>query len=89
MTAFPRYEEAFERLFGLLAPGGRAVVVDVYAQKLGLQGRLVNLVARADIRRPAWEPLERLCEDFEKVELSTDWRLGGTLWLASGRKPSA
>lgn len=88
LSTFPRYEEAFERLFNLLAPGGRAVVVDVHAERIGMQGRLVEFMARADLRRRAWEPLERLSEGFEKIDLTPDWRHGGTLWLASGDKPA-
>ncbi|MCB9598475.1 MAG: class I SAM-dependent methyltransferase [Sandaracinaceae bacterium] len=88
MTAFPRHEEAFERLWAGLAPGGRAAVVDVYAEKPGFQGKMVNLVARADITRRAWEPLERLAEGFERVALPPNPKYGGELWLATGRKPS-
>jgi ubiquinone/menaquinone biosynthesis C-methylase UbiE len=87
LTAMPEYSAVFEQLWSLLAPGGRAVVVDVHAAKLGLQGRMVNLVARADIRRPVWQPLERLCVEYKRVELPADARYGGSLWLASGRKP--
>lgn len=87
LTAFPRHVEAFENLWSLLEPGGRAVVVDVHAETLGFQGRMVNLVARADIRRRAWEPLERLAEDYTRTDLPADLRFGGNLWLASGRKP--
>jgi len=88
LTAFPRYEEAFEHLWTLLEPGGRAVVVDVYAEKPGLQGKMVNLVAGADITRRAWEPLERLCEGFSRTELPANAKYGGALWLATGTKPA-
>lgn len=87
LTVFPRYEEAFNRLWKMLEPGGRVVVVDTYAAKPGPQGRFVNWVAGADIRRPVWEPLERVCEDFERVEMKRNWKHGGQLWLSRGRKP--
>lgn len=87
LTAFPRWEAAFEHLWGLLAPGGRCVVVDVYAARLGLQGRMVNLVARADIRRPVWAPLEHLAHGFERVPLPSRPQHGGQIFLASGDKP--
>ncbi len=86
LTAFPRHEEAFERLWAGLAPGGRAVVVDVHAEKPDLQGKMVNLVARADITRRAWEPLERLAEDYAFRALPPNPKHGGELWLASGVK---
>ena len=43
--------EAFERVWDLLAPGGRMVILDAHTEKLSFQGRMVNLTARADIRR--------------------------------------
>lgn len=89
LTAFPRFEEAFAHLWEGLAPGGRAVVVDVYAEKPGFQGKMVNLVARADITRRAWEPLEQRCEGFSKESLPPNPKYGGDLWLASGDKPAA
>lgn len=88
LSAFPRWEQAFEHLWSLLTPGGRCVVVDVHAQQLGLQGRMVNLVARADIRREGWRPLERLAQNFERVPLPSLPQHGGQLYLASGDKPT-
>ena len=88
LSAFPRWEQAFEHLWGLLAPGGRCVVVDVHAERLGLQGRMVNLVARADIRRAGWRPLERLAHGFTRTALPSLPALGGQLYLASGDKPA-
>jgi ubiquinone/menaquinone biosynthesis C-methylase UbiE len=87
MSAFPAHERAFERLWALLAPGGRCVIVDVYAEQLDLQGRMVNLVARADIRRQTWAPLERLAQDYERHELPSRKQHGGQLFLATGTKP--
>lgn len=87
MTAFPRHEEAFARLWDLLAPGGRCVIVDVHAETLGAQGRMVNLVARADIRRRWWEPLERVGRHVTRVELESKPEHGGRIFLATGEKP--
>ncbi len=88
MSTFPRPDEAFAQLWATLRPGGRCVVVDVFAAKLGLQGRMVNLVARADIRRRSWEPLERVAADFTRVDLPSRRQHGGTLFLATGSKPA-
>ncbi len=88
LTAFPRWEVAFEQLWGLLAPGGRCVIVDVHADRLGLHGRMVNLVARAEIRREVWRPLERLAIHFERTPLPSLREHGGQLFLASGDKPA-
>ncbi|HEY0133118.1 MAG TPA: class I SAM-dependent methyltransferase [Nannocystis sp.] len=87
LTAFPRWEAAFERLWGLLAPGGRCVIVDVHAAQLGLQGRLVNLIARADLRREVWRPLERRADNYEYAELTRVHAHGGQIFVASGDKP--
>jgi demethylmenaquinone methyltransferase/2-methoxy-6-polyprenyl-1,4-benzoquinol methylase len=88
LSVFPDFERTFARLWDLLAPGGRAVVVDVHAASPGVQGRMVMLVARADIRRRYWEPMERLGEGFERVALPTSWRHGGEIGLATARKPA-
>jgi ubiquinone/menaquinone biosynthesis C-methylase UbiE len=87
LTAFPEWERAFEHLWSMLAPGGRCVIVDVHAARPGLQGRMVNLVARADIRRTTWTVLERLARNYARVELPSQKEHGGLLFLASGDKP--
>ena len=48
LTAFPEWEAAFDHLWALLAPGGRMAIVDVHAARPDFQGKMVNLVARAD-----------------------------------------
>ena len=86
MSAFPDPAAALEALWALLAPGGRCVIVDVHAERLGFQGRMVNLVARADIRRRSWEPLEALASDFTREALPSLPEHGGELFLATGVK---
>ena len=88
MTAFPRWTDAFDRLWDLLEPGGRCVIVDVHTEKLGFQGRMVNLVARADIQRRFWQPLERVAGEFERLELPSRPEHGGKIHLATGVKPA-
>jgi ubiquinone/menaquinone biosynthesis C-methylase UbiE len=86
MSVFPEPETTFERLWSLLAPGGRCVVVDVFAERLGVQGRLVNLMAGADIRREFWQPLERVGSEFSKVDLPYRYQHGGQIMLAQAVK---
>ena len=88
LTAFPEWERGFENLWSLLRPGGRCVVVDVHDPKPGFQGKMVNLVARADIRRQTWTVLERLAEGYERRDLPSQKEHGGQLFLAVGRKRS-
>lgn len=88
LSAFPRWEEAFATTWALLAPGGRCVVVDVHADPLDFQGRMVNLVARADIRRRTWTALEEVGVNYTKVDLPSKKEHGGQLFLAAADKPA-
>lgn len=87
LSTLAEADRAFESLWAHLAPGGRCAIVDVFSERLGLQGRMVNLMARADIRRRSWEPLERRAVHFSRVDLPSKKRVGGTLFLAVGDKP--
>jgi hypothetical protein len=88
LSAFPQWEQAFARLWGLLRVGGRCVIVDVHAERPGLQGRMVNLVARAEIQRKVWEPLQAVAAEgsYERRDLPSRWQHGGQLVLATGVK---
>jgi len=86
MSVFPAMERTFDALWDLLEPGGRCVIVDVHADRLGLQGRMVNAIARADIRRRFWEPLERVAAEFRRQDLAFRKEHGGQIMLAYGRK---
>lgn len=87
LSTLDKADEAFERLWAALVPGGRCAIVDVHAERLSFQGRMVNLIARADIRRRSWEPLEKRATGFSRVELPSKKQVGGTLFLAVGDKP--
>jgi len=88
MSAFPDPAAAFEVLWDRLRPGGRFVIVDVHAEKPDFQGKMVNLVARADIRRRSWEPLEAVARDYVYRDLPSTKQHGGQLFVAAGNKPS-
>lgn len=88
LSAIPDWEAAFDRMWAVLKPGGRAVIVDVHADPVGLQGHMVQLNAGADLKRKTWTRLEALGEGFERRVISTDWRHGGALWLATATKPA-
>lgn len=87
MSVFLDPQATLANLWNALAPGGRCVLVDVHAEKLGVQGRMVNLLARADITRRFWEPLEALCVDVTRVELPSAPLHGGRIHLVSAVKP--
>lgn len=86
MSVFGDMRATFDNLWSLLAPGGVCVLVDVHSERLGVQGWLVNQIARADIRRRFWEPLERVAQNFERHDLPYNKQHGGQIMLASGRK---
>lgn len=86
MSVFPRMEETFQNLWSLLAPGGRCVIADVHSPRLNLQGRMVNALAQADIRRRSWEPLEAVGIGFERRPLPVRWEHGGEMFVATARK---
>lgn len=88
MSALPTWEDATARLWELLEPGGVLVIVDAHADALGLQGRLVNLTARADIRRRVWSRLEALAEDYTLERLAAPRSVGGDIVIARGAKPA-
>jgi ubiquinone/menaquinone biosynthesis C-methylase UbiE len=87
LTALPDWEATFARLLALVRPGGRIVLFDVYAETRTRETRSVEVVARADLSRRAWEPLFAACDDAERVELPADPKtFGGMLYVASGTK---
>jgi ubiquinone/menaquinone biosynthesis C-methylase UbiE len=89
MSVFADPQAVFKALWQLLAPGGRCVIVDVHASRLGLLGFMVNRIADADIRRRFWEPLERVADGFTLRDLPHRREHGGQIMLASGVKPIA
>jgi ubiquinone/menaquinone biosynthesis C-methylase UbiE len=89
MTVFPDHEAVFAHLWSLLAPGGRCVLVDVHAEQPGFQGKMVEWLARADLRRRFWEPLERVGLDFVREDLPFDAKHGGQIMMASANKPAS
>ena len=46
MSVFSEMQATFTHLWELLEPGGRCVLVDVHAERLGVQGWLVNQMAQ-------------------------------------------
>ena len=86
MTVFPDPEQTFDHLWSLLAPGGRCILVDVYAEKPNFQGKMVEWLAQASLKRRFWEPLEKVGQGFELVDLPFDPRHGGQIRMASADK---
>jgi ubiquinone/menaquinone biosynthesis C-methylase UbiE len=89
MSALPEWELATERVWSLLEPGGTMMIVDAHTDTIGLQGHLVNLTARADIRRRVWSRLETLSERFTLERLPAPYSVGGDIVVARGTKPAS
>ncbi len=89
LTALPDWEATFERLFGLVRPGGRLVLFDVVAAERTAATRSVELVARADFSREVWRPLRAAADDVERTDLPADPKtFGGQLYVAAGTRPA-
>ena len=87
LVVIPEWEKVFKHLFDLLSPGGQFLMMEVYAKRKVPQSYYTELIARADLKRKAWEPLEQVSERFEYKELKGSPHIhGGTLYLATGYK---
>lgn len=80
-TVFDEPEATLAHLWSLLAPGGRLVLVDVHADRLTLQGRMVQLMAGATLSRRPERWIEALAGEVRREVLSESWVHGGTLYL--------
>ena len=89
LTVVPDHVAAFDSVWRLIGPGGRMVVFDVWAEKRTFQTRQVELIARADLNRKVWAPLEEVSDDFELrfIDDASPSTFGGRLFVATGRKP--
>jgi ubiquinone/menaquinone biosynthesis C-methylase UbiE len=88
LTAMEQSEGTLRSALRRVRPGGRCVIMDVHAGRRAFQTRLVEWMARADLCRRVWEPLQSLCPDFERIETDAPARtFGGTLFIASGTLP--
>jgi len=89
LSAIPDWEAVFAGMFELLRPGGQFVILDVHAERRVPQTWWVELIARADLARRVWEPLERASKDFAIEFLPGSPHIhGGRVFLATGSKPA-
>lgn len=89
LTVLPDWEQQWAHAWTLLAPGGRAIVMDVVATKRTFQTWMVERMAQADLSREVWRPLGANGEGFSRTETTAPpSKMGGTLFFASAKKPS-
>ncbi|MGY2065630.1 class I SAM-dependent methyltransferase [Blastococcus sp. SYSU DS0619] len=89
LSVAPDWRDVFRRMFDLVRPGGRIVVMDLHLDgKLtsGVANAYYRRLALADSRRRFWEPLQWRVDDFELID--HDW-FGGVARIAGGTKPPA
>ena len=88
LVVVPDWEEIFANLFELLEPGGQFLMMEVWAEKWVPQTTWTEILARADLKRKVWEPLEKASEHFEFKYLKSSPHIhGGRLFVATGFKP--
>ena len=89
LSAIPEWESVFANVFDLLRPGGRFLIMDVWAERRVPQTLYVELVARADLKRQVWRPLEEASQDFSMRFLRGSPHVhGGRLFVAVATKPA-
>jgi ubiquinone/menaquinone biosynthesis C-methylase UbiE len=64
LSVFPDWQDVFDRSYDLLASGGRYCVMDLFNQNDTFQTRLINFLAKSEISRQVWGPLQQRCEDY-------------------------
>jgi len=88
-STFPDWEAVFDGAWSQLAPGGQLVIFDIHADRWVPQTWWTERIARADLSRRVWEPLEARARDFRREVLPGSPHLfGGRPFLATGHKPA-
>ena len=86
-STFTDWGHVLERTVDLLPPGGRIVLLDVYAERRVPQTWLVEQIARAELNRQVWMELKKMVRVFEWRYLQGSPHLyGGRIYLAIGEK---
>ena len=87
LSVIPDWEQALNKMLYLLKKNGRIVIVDVFAEKRGINTWLVEKFARADLNRKIWHTLEKCTINFHYEYLPVkENKVGGKLFVATGLK---
>ncbi len=86
LTVFPDWETVLAGSFDLLAKGGRYCVMDLHNDQANVYTRLINVLARSEIARRVWEPLQARSIDYRQ-ESHPLMHGSGTIIVASGAAP--
>ncbi len=88
LSVVPDWQLAFDRMYDVVRPGGRVVVMDLYLEgkrTSWLADHYYQVIARAHSKRRFWEQLEQRSEQYEVID--HPW-FGGIARIAAGTKPS-
>jgi len=87
LSVIPDWELILDNLLGILKPGGKIVILDVFAEKRDFNTWLVEKIAKADLNRRIWQTLEQKTSKFSCEYLPVkESKVGGKLFVASGVK---
>lgn len=87
LSVIPDWEQALDKMLGLLKENGKIVIVDVFAEKRNFNTWLVEKFARADLNREIWQTLENKTSNFHYEYLPVkESKVGGKLFVAIGMK---
>ena len=86
MSVFPDWRVVFDKTFTLLESGGKYGLMDLFNSDSTFSTKLVNLLARSDISRPVWEPLQARCVDYHEEEHKAMRHGSDVIVIATGMK---
>ena len=86
-SVVPDWREVFSASFDLLKPGGRYGVMDNYWPKPSLRLWLLSWTYAADAKRPGFQPLQQVAQDFALEYHPPDADV--QFYIAHGSKPAA
>lgn len=85
LSVIPDWEMVMENMLAVLKPGGRVVIVDVFAEKRDFNTWLVEKIAKADLDRNIVQVLKGKSTEFYLEYLPVkESKVGGRLFVATG-----
>ncbi|MDP2315522.1 MAG: methyltransferase domain-containing protein [Pseudomonadota bacterium] len=87
ISVIPDHEAVLAATWALVAPGGRFVIFDIYAERWVPSSAWIKLIAQADLYRRPWDVLEGLGATVERSWLEGSPHVyGGRPYLMVARK---
>lgn len=86
MSVFPDWRTVFDQSYSLLKSGGKYGLMDLFNSDATLSTRLVDSLARSNISRPIWEPLQARCIDYQEERHKPMRHGSDVIVIATGTK---